>query len=176
MEVPVGEEVELERGHRAFERHLHDAHDELAAFPALEGFAQRDGAVDGVEVVHGLAPFVADQAGGHVGAGLGAGGDDELVVVEDVSAGQVNLVGFGVHSLDLRDDEVDAGGDEPLRRLDDVLLRVHPERDEEETGLVVVGFVLIDDRDLPIVTEDGTKLVDHHRSGGAGAEDDEFLH
>ena len=43
------------------------------------------------------------------------------------------------------------GGDEVALGLDHVVLAVHAEGDEQETGLVVVVSCRVDDRDLPLV-------------------------
>ena len=52
------------------------------ALPGAQVLGQRQRAFDGVEVVDGFVPFVLVQAGGLLGVDVGAGGDDQKVVIQ----------------------------------------------------------------------------------------------
>ncbi len=79
--------------------------------------------------------------------------------------------------FDGRHDEFDARGDKIAHGLDHIVLAVDAEGDEEETGLVVVGFVLVNNRDAPFVlVEEATHAVGDHGAGGASAENEKGFH
>ncbi len=170
-EERVGEEHELERRHRALDRHLDDVQDELAAFPGFELRLQCLGAVDGVEVEHRLVPLVIAEPGRLSGGRVGAGSDDQVVVREFGAVDQLDLVLLGLDEIDLAHHQLDARRDEATLWLLELLALVATKREEQEPGLVVVGLVLIDERDLPFsLVEYGAEFVGHHGSGGSRSE------
>ena len=63
----------------------------------------------------------------------------------------MHLVGVDVDAVDRRFDEVDAVVQLAAARADDVLGVGQPERHEQQTGLVDVAVVLVDDGDLHLV-------------------------
>ena len=136
-EVVLDEEGELQGCHGALDRHLADVDEEPAALEALERVVQRLRALQGVELVDPVPPQRAVGHAGHeVGSGLGAGGDDEPVVAQGASVGEVDGAFLGSHPGDLGVDDVDAVVDLGPAGLDHPL-GVHPEGDEEVPGLVV---------------------------------------
>ena len=171
VEEPVGQHQELQRRDRALDRVLDDVDDQPAALPGAQMLGQRHGAFDGVEVEDRLVPLVLLQAGRLFGLRLRAGGDHQEVVVEDPAIGELHAVVVGLDDLDRRHDHLDARRDEVALGLHHIVLAVHPERDEQETGLIVVRLVLIDDGHLPFVAvQQPAQPVGHHGAGRAGAE------
>ena len=176
-EEGIGEEDELERRHRALDRHLDDVEHEPTALPFGQNLAEPSGAFQGVEVVDRDAVVVAVEALGLVASWVRTRGDDELVVrqLAPVDEGHDRLV--GLDDLDLAHDQIDTGGEELRRGLDDVCRVVRAERDEQVAGLVVVLGFRVDDGDRPIVDrESGPQLVGSHRSGRACPENEKLLH
>ena len=93
VEVPVGQEAELERRHRALDRHVDHVDDEPTALEAVELRRQRGGAVEVVEREDLLHPARPGQPLGLLRDEAGAGGDDQHVVVERRAVGQVHPLG-----------------------------------------------------------------------------------
>ena len=106
-----------------------------------------------VEVVEGedlLHPARSGQPFGLLGDEAGAGGDDEHVVVERRAVGQVHLLGVDVDVVDGRLVVVDAGVQLLAAGADDVLGVGQAERHEQQTRLVDVAVVLVDDGDRDV--------------------------
>ena len=150
-EVGIGEEGELQRCYRALDGHLANLHDEFATLPVAQFLAERNGTLVGVELVHALAEFVAVHARRLVWARRGAGGDDQVVVGEFRAVYEQHLVVVGFDLVDLAEDHVHTGRDEPRLRLDDLVGSVDAEGHEQVTGLVVVSVVGINDGDQPLI-------------------------
>ena len=107
----------------------------------------------------------------------GARGDDEEVVGQYLTAGEADFPLLRIHDIDLGDDEVDPGRDEPAPGLLHVPGLVDAEGNEEESRLVDVGVVLIYDRDLPLIQLQGPgQLCGHHRAGGSAPEYQDLFH
>ncbi len=179
LQPPVGQEDELEGCHRALKGHLGDVHHQLAPLEGAEMLGKVDRSFEGVEGVDVVGTSVSEllESGGLVGTDVGAGGYDQEVVVEPAIAVQAYPVLVRLDVLDLGVDHLDPGRDEVPFRFDHVAGGVHPEGNEEETRLVVVILVVVDDGDLPLLrVEPVTELVDHHGAGRSGPEDQEFLH
>jgi hypothetical protein len=109
---------------------------------------------------------------------MGPRRDHELVVAESGAVGEVDDVRVGVDPLDHAGELADPDGDQAdSSGLDDLLGPVGAEGDEQVAGLVVVFLGLVDDGDLPFVgRKQRAELVDDHRAGGAGAEDQKVSH
>ena len=96
---------------------------------------------------------------------------------ECVAAGEADLAGVAQHFLHLIPDYVDALGEEVGLGAHDFLRLVDAERDEEEAWLVVVDALFIDNGQLPCrKVEPAVQLVEHHRAGCAGAQDQQLFH
>ena len=67
-EVRVGEEGELQRRDRAFDRHVDDVDDQPSTVPGGQLVAQSDGAVERVEVEDAVAPLAVGHARGLIRA------------------------------------------------------------------------------------------------------------
>ena len=174
-EEGVREEGELERCHRALDGHLGDVDDQASTGPVRQLRRESLGSVEGVELVD-----VAAQGVGHPGRLLGpwrrSGRDDELVVAQGTTAIEDHSALGRQHPLDLGVDEPNSFGDEPAPGLADLVGPVDPERDEQESRLVVVRGALIDDRDRPLLGgQASAELVRRHRSRGATTQDDQLL-
>ena len=73
--------------------------------------------------------------------------------------------------------ECHARGDEARPGLVEISLGVHPERNEQQSRLIDMSIISIDDGDAPVVgIECSAKLHGHHRSAGAAAENHYALH
>ena len=150
-EVPVGQEAELERGDRALDRHVDHVHDQPATIEGGERGTQGGGAfrcVKGEDLLH---PPRAGETLGLFGHQSGAGGDDEDVVGEGGTAGEVHLVGLDVDMVDAGLDEPDPVVELPFPGAHDVLGVGEAERDEQQPRLVDVAVVLVDHDDLGLL-------------------------
>jgi len=127
--------------------------------------------------VDGGVPARAEHSRCLVGPRGGAGGDNEVVVIEFATVEQVNLLAFGIDAVNLTHDQFDAVIDERVPGPADVFGLVDAERHEEIRGLIVVVVVLVDDDDSPIlVRQPVAQLVRCHGAGGSPAEDHEGGH
>ena len=177
VEEPVGQHQEFQRRDGALDGVLDDIDDHAAALPVAQMLGQRHGAFDGVEVEDRLVPLVLQQARRLFGPRLRARGDHQEVILEDAAVDQLHTVLIGLDDVGLRLDHLDARGDEVTLGLHHVGLAVHPEGNEQETGLIVVRLVRIDDGHLPFVAvEQPAQSVDHHGASRAGAENQQLLH
>ena len=176
-EERVGQEGELQRRDRALDRHLGDVDDQPAALPGAQLLGQGGGAVEGVELVD-VAAEVVGHARGLLGPRRGAGGDDQVVVAPARCRRPSRTLFSSGTTLSISpSDQVDAGRDEALLGLDDLVGPVDAERDEQVPGLVVVRVVGVDDRDAPLVAGQlRAQLVHGHGPGGAGSQDEQPLH
>ena len=67
--------------------------------------------------------------------------------------------------------------EEAPARLDQLVRRVDAERQQQQTRLVEMGVVLVDDRDRPVARgQPPAQLVDRHRARGASSEDHQSPH
>ena len=178
LEEAVGEKGELEWGDRALDRHLGDLHDQLAALPGCQLFAECRRTFEGVKVVDALAPFAAEHALGLFRSDARTRGDDEQVVADVAPVFQGHLVVMGIDALDLRDLEIDPLRHEGPLGFDDVLLLVVTEGIEEKPGLVVVTVVPVEHRDAPLATWQITPQVmrDHGAGGSTAKNEGSFFH
>nr|WP_245616118.1 hypothetical protein [Phycicoccus jejuensis] len=104
------------------------------------------------------------------------GDEDELVPGQDAAVLEAHLVGVGVDPLDRPHDDVDAVVDEGAPGPADLLGGGDAEGDEQVARLVVVDVVAVDDGDGPrLAGQPLAQLVDDHRPGGPGAEDQQVL-
>ena len=100
MEVPVGQEAELQRRHRALDGHVDHVDDEPAAVERGQRRLQRGGTFGRVEGEDLLHPPGTREPFGLLGHEDGAGGDDEHVVAEHRPVLEVDLVGGDVDVVD----------------------------------------------------------------------------
>ena len=150
-----------------------------ASRPGLERFelaGERGRPVDREVIEDRVAPAV-EKAWRFRRNDVRAGRDDEDVVGEGLASGDADLALGGVDTLDLGDDEFDLLGQELRAVLEELLRGVRAERNEQESGLVVVGRVAVDDGDSPERrVEPPAEEVGHDRAACAGAEDDDPFH
>ncbi len=90
VEEPVGQHDELERRHRALDGVLDDVEHQPAALPRAQVLGQGHRTLDRVEIEDRPVPLGALETGGLLGPGLGAGGDDQEVVVEHAAVRRVS--------------------------------------------------------------------------------------
>ena len=174
MEVPVGEEAELQRRHRALDRHIHDVDDETAAIEARQVSGKRRRAFERVEGEDLLHPARAGESLGFLRDERRPGGDDEDVVGERGAVREVNGVRLHVDVFDGVLAVVDALAKLAAAGPHDVLRVGETERNEQEARLVHVAVVLIDDRDRDFVLGEGApQPVRHERAARSGPEDDD---
>ncbi len=167
----LGEEGELQRSDRALDRHVGDVHDQAAVVERRQRVGQGLGAVEAVEVEDALAPLAPQHAGGLVRPGRRAGRDDEEVVVQGPSVGEVHGIVVGVDPVDLAEHELDALWHELVSRPADLRGVVGPERQEQVARLVGMHVVTVDDGDLPLLARQlAPQLVDDHRARGPGTQ------
>ena len=95
-----------------------------------------------------LAPAGSGQALGLLGQQRCAGGDHEDVVGDALAAVQVDRARRGIDVLDLGEAELDAVVQLRAARADDLGRIGQAEGDEQQTGLVDVAVVAVDDDDL----------------------------
>lgn len=149
----------------------------LAPSQLLSLSPQRDRTLDRVEIEDVAPPRVSQHALGLAGHDLGSRGDDENVVGQLGAASQDDLAALGVDAVDSLLQVSNALRNERGLRPGNVPLVVRPEGNEQEPGLVVVGRVLIDDRQRPfLLVEPPDEMVGHHGAGCAGAQYHELLH
>ncbi len=173
----VGEEGELEGSRRALDRHLGDVNHETAPFPALQLLGQRLGSLECVELEDAPAPLLAGHPGCLVGPWGGAGGYEQVVVVELLPGGESDLVLVRQHQIDVTDHHFHTRGEESTPRPHHLVGGVGTEGDEQIAGLVVMAVVLIDHGDLPLVgVETRPQLVGHHGPCGACSENEQTSH
>ena len=82
---------------------------------------------------------------------MGSGRDNQVVVAENLAAGQANLILFRIDDLDTGKDHINATGQVVPAGLDDVASGVDPKGHEQVAGLVVVFTIAINYGDLPLV-------------------------
>ena len=175
-QVPVGEEGELEWRDRALDRHVDQVYDQPSAVEALERTVQRLGAFGAVEGEDALVPAGSRQTFGLLGLQPHAGGDDEHVVWQHRSVVEQHLVALDPDLLDLVLMEDDAASQLAPARSHDLLELRQSERDEEQSGLVDVPVVAVDDVDLRLVgVEAAAQAVGGHRAARPAAEDHDLL-
>ncbi len=133
---------------------------------------QRARAFEGVEGEDAVHPSGTGQSLGLVGEELHAARDDEHVVREHGAIGQPDLVPLERHRFDVGFMEDDAGLQLLLAGSDDVLGLGQAEGNEEQSGLVDVPIVVVDDADEGVLgSEHAAESVCDQRPAGAGAED-----
>jgi hypothetical protein len=135
-------------------------------------FGQGHRPLEGVEVVDGLVPFVLLQARHLIESGMGAGGYDQVVVVQvTVVLGDAHPVLLRLDHLDLGHDHLNPRRNEVAPGLDHVVLAVNAEGDEKEPRLIGMHFIPIHDGDLPFVpVQHVAQFVDNHCPGSSGAQ------
>ena len=79
----------------------------------------------------------------------------------------------GIDVVDLGEPELDAVVQLRAARADDLGRVGQAERDEQQTGLVDVAIVAVDDDDLDLVAARSAQSVGGQRAAGSGAEDDD---
>ena len=144
MEVPVGQEEELEWGDRALDRHLGHVQHQPAAIEVLHGLVKLERTVERVEVEDVALPAGPHQPIHLLRGDAAARGDDQVVVVDRAAVVELHAVFVGLDHVDPAQQQVYALRDVAGARPDDVLLTVDPERDEEQPGLVLCGKQAID--------------------------------
>ena len=165
-------ETELQRGDRAFDRHVDDVDHQPAAVEGGQRRLQRGGPLGGVEGQHLVHPPRAGQTVGLLQYEGGAAGHDQNVVAECVAALEMDLLGGDVHPVDRPIDEVDAPVQLAGAGSDDVLDVGQPERHEQQARLVHVAVVLVDHRYRHLLgAEAAAQPVGGQRPAGAAAED-----
>jgi hypothetical protein len=176
VQVPVGEEDELERSDRTLDRHVDQVHEQAAAVELLERSLQRGGAFHVVEGEDTLVPAGTGHAFGLLRLQTYAGGDDEHVVLQSGSVVEQDFVALGRDLLDLALVEHEAASQLVPTRPHDLIHMSEAEGDEEQAGLVHVPVVTVDDVDLRLVrVEAARQPVGGHRAASPGAEDDDLL-
>ena len=176
-EVVVGEEAELQRRHRALDRHVHDADDQAAAGESVQRPAQRLGALGGVEGEDVLLPARTGQPVGLLRLQPRAGGHDQHVVAQRGPVPEVYPVVLHVDVVDPGLAVADAGAElRPARA--GYPPHVSPaERDEQQPGLVHVVSVAVHHDDLGGLRPAGPpQPVRDQRPAGAATEDDDPFH
>ena len=176
VEVPVGEEGELERGDGALDRHVDAVHDHASRVERPKCLRERRCALRGVEGEDVLHPAWAAHALGVLGLEAGARCDDQDVVGERCSVSEVDEVRVELDPVDLRLEEPDAVPQLALPGAGDLVCVGEAERDEQEARLVDVAVVPVDDGDLRLgVLVGAPEPVCHHRAAGPAAEDHDPL-
>ena len=178
VEVPVGEEGELERGDRALDRQVDEVDDDPSRIEGLQRPCECLRALRRVEGEDFLHPARACHPLRLLRLQTAARRDDERVVREGRPVGEEDRVGFEVDAVDIRLVERDPVPELPAAGAHDVLDVGQAERHEQQARLVDVAVVPVDDRDLRLVGLVGApEPVRHHRAAGAAAEDhDSLLH
>ena len=101
-EVPVGQEAELERRHRALDRQVDHVDHDPAPLEPVERRGEGGGTVEVVEREDLLHPTRPRQPVGLLRNEAGAGGDDEDVVVERRPVSEMHPLGTDVDVVDGR--------------------------------------------------------------------------
>ena len=137
---------------------------------------QRSRAFRVVEGEDPLVPAGTGHAFGLLRLQTHAGGDDEHVVLENGSVVEQDFVALGPDFRDLVLVEHDAASQLAPTRPHDLVDISEAEGDEEQTRLVHVPVVTVDDVDLRLFrVEAARKPVGGHRATRPGAEDDDLL-
>ena len=83
---------------------------------------------------------------------MGACSDDQVVIVKiTIVLGNLYPIFFGFDQFNLRKDHFNPRGNKITFGLNDIVLAIDSKGDEQETRLVIMGFILINDCDLPFV-------------------------
>ena len=107
----------------------------------------------------------------------GARGDDEYVVAEDCPVVQQHRFPAQVDPFDRGPAEVDPGVQLPVARPGDLVQIGQAERDEQQTGLVDVLVVLIDDDDVGVARgQHPAQAIGQQRSAGPTTKDQDSPH
>ncbi len=178
MKVPICQEDEFKWRNRAFEGQFHDAEHQLAPFPGAQMLGQGRCPFKCVKLMDALAPFRFSQSRRFTWSGVGAGGNDQEVVFQDsISFRNMHTIVIGIDALDPGNNQLYPRRNEVSFRLYDVVFPIDAKRNKQETGLVVVGLMLVNQRDLPLfAAKDVTQPVCYHSAGSAGAENQYSLH
>ncbi len=168
---PVGEEGELERGDRAFDRHVDRVDDQPAGAEVAQRLLQRHRVVNRVEGVDGLVPARPQQPLGLLAQQRRAAGDHQRVVLDALAAGEVDGVRRRLDPLDLGLAKLDPLVQLGAARAGDPLRPLQPERHEQQPRLVDVLVVAVDDDDLRLRAEPPPQPVGDQRAAGPTADD-----
>ena len=178
LEEGIGQEEKLQRRHGALDGHLGDVEHQPPTLPGAQEVVQGDRAIGRVEVEDALAPLLLHQARRLLRHDARAGGDDQVVIGEHPAIlSQRNLVLLRLDQLNRGDDHFHAARQIVALGAHDVGLAVGAEGDEQETGLIVVYFVLVDDGDLPLAHVEGIdQPIGDHGAGRTGAQNQKTFH
>ncbi len=103
LEEPISQEEEFQWRYRALDRHLNHVNHQPTALPELEETAQRRSPFNGVKIEDVLTPAAIYHPRGFLRAGLRAGGDHQVIVVDDL------LLALQAHQVLIRLDQLDIG-------------------------------------------------------------------
>ena len=163
MEVPVGQEAELERRHRALDGQVDHVDHDPSALEPLQRRRQRGGPFEVVEGEDPLHPARPRQTVGLLGDQAGAGGHHQHVVDERRPVRQVHPPGVDVDVPDRALVEVDARVELLVSGTDDAVRVGQAERHEQQARLVDVTIVAVDHGDRDV----GQLLAEPVRGQGA---------
>ncbi len=121
VEVPVGEERQLERRDRALDGKVDEAHDDPSAVERPEGLRERRRTLGRVEGEDPLHPARPGHAVGLLGLQPAPARHDEHVVRDGLAVAEVDVVHLEVDVVDLGGAELDAVPDLAAARADDLL-------------------------------------------------------
>ncbi len=150
-EVPVGQEAELERCDGALDRHVDHVHHQTAPVEGLQRGAERGSAFGCVEGEHVVHPPWPGEALGLVRHQPCPGCDDQHVVAEASAVVEMDFLGDDVDPVDGGLDEGDARAQLPFAGADDVLAVGQSEGNEQQSRLIDVAVILVDDGDLGLI-------------------------
>jgi hypothetical protein len=170
-QIPVGEERELERRRRTLDRHVDHRHHQPAGVKALTRVVQGGRALKRVEVEDPLTPPRARHTVSLTRQQRRAAGDHQHVVAERLPAGQVHGVLGGLDPVDLGEPELDPVPQVLAARADDSVGLLHPERDQQLTGLIDVAVIAVDHDDLHRLAITPVHTVGRQRPRGTPSED-----
>ena len=176
-EVIVGQEAELQRRDRAFNRHVDHVDYEPAAAEPLERAVQGHGTVGGVESEDVAHPPGTGEPFGLPGQQARTGGDHQDVVAEHGPVIEMHAVSGHIDVVHPGLPEGDTGMQLPLSGTDKVSHVGPAERHEQQPGLIHMVAVAVHHDNLGLVRVIGPpEPVGGQRAAGAPAQDHDSLH
>ena len=163
VEVPVGQEAELERRHRALDGQIDHVDHDPSALEPLQRSRQRGSPFQVVEREDPLHPARPGQPLRLLGDQAGAGGHHQDVVEERRPVRQVHAPGLDVDVPDPALAELDARVELLVAGADDAVRVGQTERHEQQARLVDVTIIAVDHGDRDV----GQLLAEPVRGQGA---------
>jgi len=177
-EVPVRQEGEFQRRHRAFNWHFCDVNHQPPALKFRHELAQRRSAFKGVKIEDILPPARAQQAFNFTWADVRTRSNRQVIIVDHpLALSQRDPVLVWLNQFNIREHKFNLARQVFLFGLNGILRFINPKGDEQEPGLIIMCLVAVHHNDLPLFR---IQLLDHvmsqNGSSRAATQNEECLH